>query len=473
MMKRFAVQVLRHAGHSQAEVAALTGVPARTIRRIGGEAEVVDVDTDAERHRRGVGRPATVGSWQPFVEGVLAKEPGLITLELLRRARVDGYAGAKTPFYDLVASLRPRAVSPLVRFEGLPGEFSQHDFGQVDVHFVDGARRRVHFFASRLKYSRWVQVTLVADERVESVVRPLVEHFAAFGGVPLLAVFDRPKTIAIAWQKDGTVTEWNSTFSDVVVQLGVGVELCWPYQPRQKGSVENLVKWVKGSFFKPRRFLDDEDLARQLADWHVEVNCQRPSRATGVIPLSRIEEERRRLRPLRVTPQTLALRFPMQVGPTGIVLFDTNEYSMPPEAIGLSATLLLYRDRVRIVAGRHESTHERLFGHKQKSLLPEHRSAMVAQVSGKRGKRYLKRQHLLELGEAALAFLTEIVHRRPRSWYDDVDRLHELLGRHGDAAMRRAIEAALTEEAFGWEYVAAHLGGHVAPASAAEQGVLL
>jgi hypothetical protein len=150
----------------------------------------------------------------------------------------------------------------------------------------------------------------------------------------------------------------------------------------------------------------------------------------------------------------------------------TNEYSMPPEALGLPATLFLYGDRVRIVAGRFESTHARLFGRKQKSLLPEHRSAMVAMVSGKHGKRYLKRQHLLELGEAALTYLTEIVHRRPRSWYDDVDRLHELLERRGDAPMRQAIAAALAEESFGWEYVAAHLRGHVVPTPPA-QGVLL
>lgn len=28
----------------------------------------------------------------------------------------------------------------MVRFEGLPGEFSQHEFGQVDVENLDGAR---------------------------------------------------------------------------------------------------------------------------------------------------------------------------------------------------------------------------------------------------------------------------------------------------------------------------------------------
>ena len=49
---------------------------------------------------------------------------------------------------------------------------------------------------------------------------------------------------------------------------------------------------------------------------------------------------------------------------------------------------------------------------------------MVSAVSGKRGKRYLKRQQLLELGEPALRYVTEIVHRRPGDWFHDVDRLH-------------------------------------------------
>jgi hypothetical protein len=28
-------------------------------------------------------------------------------------------------------------------------------------------------------------------------------------------------------------------------------------------------------------------------------------------------------------------------------------------------------------------------------------------------------------------YLTEIVHRRPRQWFQDVDRLHEMLQSHG------------------------------------------
>jgi len=52
-------------------------------------------------------------------------------MELLRRAKQHGYTGSKTAYCALVAGLRPPKAAPIVRFEGLPGEFSQHEFGSV------------------------------------------------------------------------------------------------------------------------------------------------------------------------------------------------------------------------------------------------------------------------------------------------------------------------------------------------------
>lgn len=462
MVKRHEIQVLRRVGHALAETAELAGVSRSTVQRVEAEAAVESFDTSSERARRSIGRPSKAEPFRPLLVGELAKEPHLLAVELLRRAQQGGYLGGKSALYALVKELRPSRPRPLVRFEGLPGEFSQHDFGQVDVRFLDGSTRRVHFLASRLKYSRWVQVSLVPNEQVEALVRTLVDHFAAMGGIPLLAVFDRPKTVALAWGKDGKVTEWNPTFAGVALDLGLGVELCWPYSPEQKGAVENLVGWVKGSFFKQRRFLDDEDLQRQLDVWHEEVNTQRPSRATSVTPAARMAEERPRLRPLKVAPEELALRIPVFVGPTGAVVHDTHPYSMPPDAIGIAGTLYLHRDKVRIVAGRHEAVHPRLFAPGARSTLPEHRAQHVAAVSGKRAKRYLQREHLLSLGRAALEYLTELTHRRPQVWIRDVDRLHELLQLHGEAALRTAFERGLAEGVFGAEYVAHHLRGAAA-----------
>src|SRR6266704_7134179 len=126
---------------------------------------------------------------------------------------------------------------------------------------------------------------------------------------------------------------------------------------------------------------------------------------------------------------------------------------MPPEAISMPATLYLYADRVRIVAGRYEVKHPRKFVAHEGSTLASHRAAMVAAVSGKRGKRYLKRQQLLELGEPAFLYLTEIVHRRPQQWMGNVDRLHQILQNHGPEVLRRALEEGLQEQIFSASYV--------------------
>jgi transposase len=449
MLKRHEVQVLLRAGHSQLEVAELAGVSRSSVKRVASEQPVADVDDKTERVRRQIGRPSLVESFRKLVVGILAEDPDLLSLEILRRARLAGYRGGKSALYSMISSLRPRKTRPLVRFDGLPGEFSQHDFGHVDVEYFDRVRRRVHFFASRLKYSRTVRVSLVNDETVETLVRNLADHLHSWGGAPLVCVFDRPKTVALKWRRNGEVTEWNGTFACATLELGIGVELCWPSRPQEKGSIENLVGFVKGSFFKVRRFHDHDDLSEQLSQWHQEVNEERPCRATGVIPAAALATERPRLRPLKVNPEDLALRIPVYVGPTATVVYRGHQYSMPPETISMPATLYLYRDHVRIVAGQHQVTHQRQLVSGKTSVLPAHRSAMLAAVSGKRGKRYLKRQQILDVGEPAVEYLTETVHRRPRDWNRDVDHLHAVLQSHGPAVLRQAMEDGLRDQLFG------------------------
>lgn len=199
MLKRHEIQVLRRAAHTWSEIAALSGVSEKTARRIAAEPPVAAVDNAAERARRQVGRPSKAEAYRDVLVKALTEDSALRSVELLHRVRVAGYSGGKSAVYALAQALRVQSVTPLVRFEGLPGEFSQHDFGEVWVTYQDGTETKVHFFASRLKYSRWAEVSLVSDQRVETLVRALVEHLASFGGIPLVTVFDRPKTIALQW----------------------------------------------------------------------------------------------------------------------------------------------------------------------------------------------------------------------------------------------------------------------------------
>ncbi len=103
VLVRHKIQVLRGAGHSQADVAARTGVSLAAIRRIERESEVIEVDDRGARRERGLGRPSKA---QPFADKIkqwLTEEPDTPTLELLRRAKQAGYEGHKSAFYALVA----------------------------------------------------------------------------------------------------------------------------------------------------------------------------------------------------------------------------------------------------------------------------------------------------------------------------------------------------------------------------------
>jgi transposase len=458
-MKRHEVQLLKKAGLTNATIEEVTGVPERSIRRIGSEDPVESVNAEPVTlpRSRGVGRPSKADAFRAKLQAVLKKEPELPTVELLHRMEAEGYDGGKSALYELVARLRVATpAGPMVRFEGLPGEFSQNDFGQVDVSYKGGRSERIHFFAGRLKYSRWVFVEIVANENVESLVRALLRSFESFGGVPLVAVFDNPKTVVIR-RLDRRI-EWNTTFGQVALDYRFAPELCAPRRANQKGSVENLVGWVKGSFFKVRRFLDREDLESQLQEWLEEANTKRPSRATGVVPARRVEEERRRLRPLAIPAKDYALKFPVTVGPTGVVEHAGIRYAMPARAIGFPATLHLYENSVKIVARRYVVEHPRFPENGRTSYLPEQRAEHLASISGERGRLYFKRQQILDLGSDAEALLTEIVHLHPRTWPGEVEILFDLLQDFGDVPMRRALKRAVDQRLFGASFIARMLG---------------
>lgn len=243
MLQRHGVQLLLGAGMTQARIRSITGVSERTIRRIGNEDPVESIDDAAARRRRKVGRPSKTYAFRQQVRQWLKEDPKLKSVEVLHRMRQKGYEGEKSAAYRLIASVRDKVTKFVMRFEGLPGEFTQHDFGEVVVRYADGRQERIHFFATRLKYSRWVEVTIVPNQKAETLIRAMLDHFVAIGGIPLLAVFDRPKTIAVKWRKDGTVTKWNRTFEQAMFGLGLGVELCWPYRPQEKASASYCSSW--------------------------------------------------------------------------------------------------------------------------------------------------------------------------------------------------------------------------------------
>ena len=455
MLDRHAVQALLASGVAPGDVAQQFAISRRTVERIAKEPAVTAADDAAAHAARRLGRPRVDAALRATVRAWLTAEPTLPPGEVWRRLREAGTPLGLSTTYRVIAGARAAIPAEvLVRFEGVAGVLAQLEFGEVDVRLTSDARRRIHFAAYRLKYSRWMHVVVVATERAEPLVRSLLASFAASGGVPLRVVFDNPKTVVV--RREGARIVWNPTLAQVVLDYGFSIELCTPRHPEQKGAVENLVGFVKRAFFRARRFVDlTEDLPQQLADWLREVNEVRPSRATHEPPVHRLRVEQARLHPLLIAPAAYGLQLPVTVGPTAMVHYQGVRYAMPAAACGLPATLHLYPDRVKIVTagGRHEAVHPRVPLVGTVSYLTGQRAQQLAAVYGARKRLYFMRERLLELGPVGEAYVTELVHQRAHTWQGDVERLFNALEVLGEATFRGVLQRALMQRLIGAEYV--------------------
>jgi transposase len=265
IMTRLKVHNMAEGGSSQADISTVTGVPVRSIQRIVAEAAPTreEVIAGGQAGRPRLGRPRKADDAMVERIRLLLADPrntNINAMEVLRRARDWGYRGGRSQMAELVKELRPKLrKEPIVRFDGLPGEYAQFDFGQVEITFTATGPQRVHFFAGRLKYSRYMHVVLVPDETSETVARSLLLCLAAFGGSTKEWVFDNAKTIRVSPIGVMPVV-LHRYIAQLVTEYNVIATFCAPRSGNQKGSVERLVGFVKNSFFRQRSFRDLVDL---------------------------------------------------------------------------------------------------------------------------------------------------------------------------------------------------------------------
>jgi hypothetical protein len=90
MLKRHAIQVLRGAGHTLSEIGELVGVGQRSVQRVIAEPPVTALGVDRPGGTRRIGRPAKAEPYRAQVTAWLVAEPALLSVELLRRAKLAG-----------------------------------------------------------------------------------------------------------------------------------------------------------------------------------------------------------------------------------------------------------------------------------------------------------------------------------------------------------------------------------------------
>ena len=410
-------------------------------------------------------RSSQIAVFDEAINGWLAENLSVRRmLEMARTHPEHPYQGGDSAFYDYVQPLRQvrtlRAAEIAVRFEGLPGELIQIDWGEVrNFRFTKTALagQTRYFFAARLKYSRWMFVCFTQNMREETLLRCIIACFVELDGVPWAVTSDNMKTITLGRDARNQPI-WHPAFQKFAVEFGFHPSLCAPRAANQKGAVENLVKFVKGNFLAGRRFYDDLDLAQQNRQWLHTVNEVRKSDATEEIPVLRLAEERPHFGLLPASAADYGFFDSVLVNQESLVNIETNRYSVPTHLKGHTLTARIHLDRIDLYDGMEQVTsHGRSRGRRVRVIVPEHFEAVFAKKP--RARVVLYRDWLVALSPDVATYISQVC----RKYYDQMEeqilRLYALAKEVGESEFMAAVELAAEQQAIGADYLCASGAG--------------
>ncbi len=460
-MERSTVHLLYKRGKSLRQIASELGRSKNTVAR--ALAEPVDRQPSTRR------RKSSVDVFrEQIVEWLKQGLSGVRMMELARADPEHPYGGCGSVWRAAVrrerlSGLHEQAVADVpIRFEGLPGEYLQVDWGEIR-HFPFTQQQPVtrYFLACRLKYSRWTWVMFTNEMRQETLFRGLVACFNALGFVPWVLVFDNMKTVTTG-RDDQAQPIWHRSLLQLAAEFDFHPEACWPASGNQKGSVESLVKFVKINFLAGRSFIDDADLQAQCVEWQDSDNTTRPSQATDVPPLARLVEEVARGYPLPKTAADYGFAEPGQVSSGALVAVLGNHYSVPIEHVGAQVTVRIHRQRIVIwhdaeLLAEHARAPD---GAHRRVVTPAHFAPLFGRKP--RGQVMLYREVLLGLGGVAQQYVSELSRRQRARLGAEILAVYALYERCGAAELLAAMELAHAQGAFGAAYLGALVNAPVA-----------
>jgi len=228
-----------------------------------------------------------------------------------------------------IDTTRPRPVRR-PQAEAAPGDQLQVDFGEQPL----SGGGRAYIYAAVLAASR-VRYVAVQDHpfRTVEVIRHTLAAFRYVGGRARTVVIDQDRLMTVS-ENAGEIRH-TAEFEQFIREQDLRVWLCRKADPQSKGKVENLVKFVKTSFFSARRFESVEEIHQPLAAWLTRRANGKIHQATGRIPAAVLErEERPALRELKRSvydEHSGAHGERRKADEKGLISFLGNRYSVPAE----------------------------------------------------------------------------------------------------------------------------------------------
>jgi transposase len=314
-------------------------------------------------YRQGLPRPQPVmGPYLAVIKQCLATDKNAPpkqrhTAKRIYDRLVDeyGFAGSEVTVRRAVRALRGPRVEVFVPLEAVPGKVAQVDFGVAHV-LIEDTVEKVFLFLMRAKYSKVPFARAYPTEKLEAFLDGHVRALAFFGGVFAEAWYDNPKT-AVVKILAGPERIEHEQLSRLRAHYLFDSSFCTPGEAHEKGSVEQLVGYVRRNALVPasRPFTSFDDLndhllrfcererARHETSWEVEMAALRP------LPCHRFRASTSR---------------PVSISKTALARIDYNRYSVPAVHAGRLLRAELYAQEVEIYAGEklvaaHPRSYER------------------------------------------------------------------------------------------------------------------
>lgn len=267
-----------------------------------------------------------------------------------------GYSGSVDLVRKRLAQLRPGRERAAQKTGYRPGQVLQVDWAEMPTRpRIAGRERRVYALICSLPFSGAATAHFTFDMTIESFLEGHARAFTWLGGVPRECVYDNLRSAVARRERiDGRdVIHWNPRFSQLRGHYAFHAHACTPETPREKGSVEGAVRYLKTGFWPARRFADLAELDEAYAAWRDRVALPRRHATGGHVVADRLAHERELLRPLPPICFDAAGRRSSRVPADGYLKFGRSFYRAPESLVQQRVELRWDRDRVWITHHGH------------------------------------------------------------------------------------------------------------------------
>lgn len=411
------------------------GVDRKTIKRVVARRSVTMA-------RKLPGRKSQLDPFKEAIDALLQKDAKITATVIFDRLRDRGYAGGYTIVKDYVRRTRATMLRPregFLRLEFGPGDVAQVDWGEFGDVFGDGVK--VHCFGMVLAYSRLIYIEFTRSEKFEEFVRCHENAFKFFGGAPKECWYDN-LTTAVADRMGGLI-RFNSRFMAYMAHHGVRPHACNVARGNEKGRVEDLIKYIRSSFWPGRTFKDFDDLTAQAIVWRNQKANVREHRSTRrVVRIMFETAEKDKLLALNPVPYDTDEIFSRYVTQDFHFQYESNRYSVPWTLVGMTVTVRVNPREIKVYYhAKFICSHARSYRKNQVITTEAHRAGLLERKPGVARESW-QLSFIKNLG-GKMSDYVELIRQGSRSLKNELNRLVGLTTVYGEAAVKEACEECL------------------------------